>query len=74
MRLKLFICATVFFTGDDLLSHATQKAKSSVPDQDPYVFGPPGSGSVIICMDPDPSNNKKKILINHDFYCFVTSQ
>ncbi len=39
---------------------------------DPYVFEPPGSGSVIICTDPDPSiikqtyNNKK----NLDFYCF----
>jgi len=34
----------------------------------PYVFGPPGSGSVIICTDPDPdlapdpdpSSNKQK--------------
>ncbi len=24
------------------------------------VFGPPGSGSVIICTDPDPSINKAK--------------
>ncbi len=22
---------------------------------DPYVFGPPGSGSAIICSDPDPN-------------------
>jgi hypothetical protein len=27
---------------------------------DPYVFGPPGSGSVIICPDPDPSIIKQK--------------
>jgi hypothetical protein len=36
----------------------------SVPDPDPYdqyVFGPLGSGSVIICTDPDPSINKRKI-------------
>jgi hypothetical protein len=26
----------------------------SVVDQDPYVLGPPGFGSVIICTDPDP--------------------
>ncbi len=30
-------------------------------DPDPYVFGPPGSGSVITCTnpDPDPSTSKK---------------
>jgi hypothetical protein len=27
---------------------------SCVVDLDPYVFGPPGSGSVIICTDPKP--------------------
>ncbi len=32
----------------------------SVVDPDPYVFKPPGSGSVIICWDPDPSINKQK--------------
>jgi hypothetical protein len=36
----------------------------SVPDpqRDPYVFGPPGFGSVIqyICMATDPSKNKQK--------------
>ncbi len=35
---------------------------------DPYAFGPPGSGSVIICTDPDPSiiqqKKKKKPLIS----------
>ncbi len=31
-------------------------------DPDLFVFGPPGSGSVIICTDPDldPSSNKQK--------------
>jgi hypothetical protein len=41
------------------------------PDPDPYVFGPPGSGSVIICtaLDPDSSINKqKKILISTIFF------
>jgi hypothetical protein len=62
VKLKLFICATFFFTGDDLLSHATQCGKSSVPDPDPdpCVCGPLGSGSVIICTDPDHSNSKQK--------------
>jgi hypothetical protein len=34
---------------------------ASVMDSDLYVFGPPGSGSVI-CTDPDldPSINKQK--------------
>jgi hypothetical protein len=34
----------------------------SVVDPDMYVFGPPGSGSVIICtdLDPDPSIKKQK--------------
>jgi len=31
----------------------------SVPDPDPYVLGPLGSGSVIISTDPDPSINKQ---------------
>jgi hypothetical protein len=57
---------------------------NSVPDldpYDPYVFGPLGSESVIICTDPNPaldpdhsSFNRQKIWINHDFYCFETSQ
>ncbi len=50
---------------------------SIVTDPDPqcqYVFGPPGSGSGIICTDPDPSINKQKIEISHEFNCFVTSQ
>ncbi len=38
--------------------------KDSVVVPDPYVFGPPGSGSIIICMDPDldpdPSIIKQK--------------
>jgi len=41
---------------------------------DPYVFGPPGSGSVIICTDPDldqdTSINKQKSKKNLDFYHF----
>jgi hypothetical protein len=36
------------------------RVTSSAVDPDPYVFGPPGSGSVIICTDPDPSINKQK--------------
>jgi hypothetical protein len=32
----------------------------SVVDPDPYVFGPPGSGSVIICTDLD---------LNHSGFC-----
>jgi hypothetical protein len=33
----------------------------SVVDPDPDVFGPPGSGPVVICtdLDPDPSINKQ---------------
>jgi hypothetical protein len=44
-------------------------------DPDPYVFGPlgSGSGSVIICTNPDPSIKKKKSMKNLDFYYFVTS-
>jgi hypothetical protein len=34
-------------------------------DPDPYVLGPPGSGSVIICADPDPS-----IIKHYDFLSF----
>jgi hypothetical protein len=33
---------------------------SSVVDPDPYVFVSPGSGSVIICTDLDPSIISKK--------------
>jgi hypothetical protein len=44
---------------------AWSKVKSIVPDPDPKVFGPPGSGSIIICTDLDPgpdlSTNKQKI-------------
>jgi hypothetical protein len=29
-------------------------------DPDPLFFGPIGSGSVIICTNPDPSINEKK--------------
>jgi hypothetical protein len=42
---------------------AWSKVKSIVPD--PKVFGPPGSGSVVICTDLDPgpdlSINKQTI-------------
>ncbi len=44
---------------------------SRVVDPDPYVFGPPGSGSVIICTAPDPDssiNKQKKILISTIFF------
>jgi hypothetical protein len=30
----------------------------SIPD--PQEYGPPGSGSLIICRDPDPSISKQK--------------
>jgi hypothetical protein len=36
-----------------------------------FRFGPPGSGSVIICTGPYPSNNKQKINRNLDFYNFI---
>ncbi len=36
------------------------KVHISVVDPDLYVFGPLGSGSVIICTGPDPSINKQK--------------
>ncbi len=40
-------------------------------------FGPPGSGSVIICAGPDPapdpSINKQKMEKNLAFYSFLTS-
>jgi hypothetical protein len=43
---------------------------------DPYVFGPPGSGTVIICTNRDPSINKqksyKKTLISTIFVSFKT--
>jgi hypothetical protein len=45
---------------------------TSVPD--PKGFGPLGSGSAEIYPDPDPSINKQKIKINHEFFYFVTSQ
>ncbi len=38
------------------------KSGKSVLDSDPYVFGYPGSGSRIICTDPDPFINKQKNL------------
>jgi hypothetical protein len=40
------------------------------------VFGPLGSGSAVIFTDPDPDPfiNKQKNKINHEFFCFVTSQ
>jgi hypothetical protein len=43
------------------------KLLSSVVDPDPYVFGPPGLGSINICTDPDPSMNKQKKKENLDF-------
>jgi hypothetical protein len=46
-------------------SSAQDSLCSSVVDPDTYVFGPPGSGSVIIlyrssCGSADPSINKQK--------------
>jgi hypothetical protein len=56
------------------------KGGASVPDSDTQDFGPPGSGSVIVCtdqgpdlapeQDSDPSFNRQKIK-NLDFYSFV---
>jgi hypothetical protein len=46
-----------------------------VPDPEVF-FGPPASGSVIICSDPNPNpsfSKQKKITKNYDFNCFVTS-
>ncbi len=44
---------------------------------DPYVFGPPGSGSgsisPVLVPDPDPSISKKNSKKNLDFNCFLTS-
>jgi hypothetical protein len=42
-------------------------------DPDPYVFGPPGSGTGIICKDPDPSTIKQNSKKNLDIYCSVPS-
>ncbi len=30
------------------------------PDSDPYIFGPPGSGSIVRYKDRDPSINEQK--------------
>jgi hypothetical protein len=49
-RLSFRCCITACCQAIDL--------NTSVPD--PYVFGLPRSGSVINCMDPDPSFNKLK--------------
>jgi hypothetical protein len=43
----------------------------SVVDLDPYVFGPSGSRSVIICTETDPSINKQASKKNLDFYYFI---
>ncbi len=49
-----------------MADYTPRRQVSSVPD--PYVFEPPESESVIICMDPVPVPyiNKQKIKINHD--------
>ncbi len=67
IRLAVEICA---------LSKSVQILTSVVDldPYDPYVYGPPGSGFVIIVTDPDPDlsiikRRSKKIL---GFYCFVT--
>jgi hypothetical protein len=46
------------------------KRSTSVPDPDPHVFGPPGSG-LTSQMDPDPSIIKNS-KINLDSFYFVT--
>jgi hypothetical protein len=57
-----FNCA--FDTGTDLAKDHLGKhvplLSTCVPDLDPCVLGPSGSGSVIICTDPDLSINKQK--------------
>ncbi len=60
------------------VTYQEDREYTSAPDpdpSDPLVFGPPGSGSVIICMVRIwilPSISKK-IEKNFDFNCFVTS-
>ncbi len=44
-----------------------------VPNLEPKIFVPPGTGFVIIFTDPDPSINRQKQLENLVFYSFVTS-
>jgi hypothetical protein len=40
---------------EKVINHLSQMATIGVVDPDPYIHGPPGSGSVIISTDPDPS-------------------
>jgi hypothetical protein len=58
------ICSSPILTSLKLSQPFTeQKNKISVADPDPwypYIFGPPGSGSVIRDRDPDPSIIKQK--------------
>jgi hypothetical protein len=55
-------------------------AGNSVPDPDPHVFGPPGSGSISQRYGSGSGNGSgsffhqaKKSKKNLDSYCFVTS-
>jgi hypothetical protein len=59
------------FSGDtgEIKPEVRNRVKTSVADpdpSDPNVFGPPGSGSILL----SPSKISKK---NLDSYCFVTS-
>ncbi len=49
------IIVVVFYYGIEIVKYGSCLASSFV-DPDPYVFGPPKSGSVIFCpdLDPDP--------------------
>jgi hypothetical protein len=49
---------TVFPLYLQFLKRNLTSAPSSVVDPELYVYGPPGSGSVIMCTEPDPSINK----------------
>ncbi len=41
------------------------------PDpKEPYVYGPPGSGSVIICTGPGSCINKQKKYRKKNLYCY----
>jgi hypothetical protein len=45
---------------DPVLRIRIQIRRIRIHPKDPQVSGLPGSGSLIICTDPDPSINKKK--------------
>ncbi len=64
-------CCSYYVLGTVIISKKTNKTWPTLANKSknirfcvsgsvPYVFGSPGSGSVIICTDPDPSINKQK--------------